>query len=43
MTTANDWYAHAREQFGRIDLLVNNAGIAPEQRVDLLQAGAREF
>ncbi len=24
--------------FGRIDLLVNNAGVAPEQRVDLLEA-----
>jgi len=24
--------------FGRIDLLVNNAGVAPDKRVDLLEA-----
>ncbi|HET6976433.1 MAG TPA: 3-ketoacyl-ACP reductase [Pyrinomonadaceae bacterium] len=35
--------AYAREHFGRLDLLVNNAGIAPEQRVDLLQAPAESF
>jgi 3-oxoacyl-[acyl-carrier protein] reductase len=27
----------AREKFPRLDLLVNNAGIAPKQRVDMLQ------
>jgi NAD(P)-dependent dehydrogenase (short-subunit alcohol dehydrogenase family) len=32
-----------REQFGRLDLLVNNAGIAPAQRVDLLDATAESF
>jgi 3-oxoacyl-[acyl-carrier protein] reductase len=35
--------AHTRERFGRIDLLVNNAGIAPEKRVDLLQTSAESF
>lgn len=35
--------AHAREQFGRLDLLVNNAGIAPEKRVDILQTSAESF
>jgi 3-oxoacyl-[acyl-carrier protein] reductase len=35
--------AHTREHFGRLDLLVNNAGIAPEQRVDLLQTSAESF
>jgi len=32
-----------RERFGRLDLLVNNAGIAPERRVDLLDATAESF
>src|SRR6185369_4401994 len=35
--------AHARERFGRLDLLVNNAGIAPEKRVDLLETSAESF
>lgn len=30
-------------QFGRLDLLVNNAGVAPKQRVDILQAGEQSF
>ena len=29
--------------FGRIDLLVNNAGVAPERRVDLLEAEPESF
>ncbi len=32
-----------REQFGRLDLLVNNAGIAPEKRMDLLDATIESF
>jgi len=32
-----------RDRFGRIDLLVNNAGIAPEQRADLLDATEESF
>jgi 3-oxoacyl-[acyl-carrier protein] reductase len=35
--------AETREKFGRLDLLVNNAGIAPEARVDLLDAGEERF
>jgi NAD(P)-dependent dehydrogenase (short-subunit alcohol dehydrogenase family) len=35
--------AHTRDVFGRVDLLVNNAGIAPEQRVDLLQTSGESF
>ena len=30
-------------QFGRIDLLVNNAGVAPAVRADLLEAGEESF
>ena len=32
-----------RSEFGRLDLLVNNAGIAPSMRVDLLDASEEEF
>jgi NAD(P)-dependent dehydrogenase (short-subunit alcohol dehydrogenase family) len=32
-----------REQLGRLDLLVNNAGIAPSKRVDLLEADEESF
>ncbi len=32
-----------RGEFGRLDLLVNNAGIAPEKRVDLLEATQESF
>src|SRR5690349_2483273 len=30
-------------RFGRIDLLVNNAGVAPKVRADLLDAGEESF
>ncbi len=33
----------ARDKFPRLDLLVNNAGVAPESRVDLLEAGEESF
>jgi 3-oxoacyl-[acyl-carrier protein] reductase len=32
-----------RERFGRLHVLVNNAGIAPPQRADLLEAGEESF
>ena len=35
--------AAAREHFGRLDVLVNNAGVAPEQRVDLLEATEESY
>ncbi len=34
---------HCRERFGRLDLLVNNAGIAPRERRDLLDASEESF
>lgn len=33
----------AERQFKRLDLLVNNAGIAPRERVDLLETGEESF
>jgi NAD(P)-dependent dehydrogenase (short-subunit alcohol dehydrogenase family) len=32
-----------KEQFGRLDLLVNNAGVAPEVRADILDASEESF
>jgi len=35
--------AFTRSAFGRLDLLVNNAGVAPEPRADLLEATEESF
>lgn len=35
--------AQTRESFGRLDLLVNNAGVAPKARVDILDASEESF
>ena len=46
VTSAEDRRAlleFARERFGRLDLLVNNAGIAPRVRLDLLEATEESF
>src|SRR4051812_21947521 len=32
-----------RAKFGRLDLLVNNAGVAPDIRADILEAGEASF
>ena len=32
-----------KERFGRLDLLVNNAGVAPEVRADILEASEESF
>jgi len=34
---------YTREHFGRLDLLVNNAGIAPRERLDILEATEESF
>ncbi|MHC4616644.1 MAG: 3-ketoacyl-ACP reductase [Planctomycetota bacterium] len=33
----------AKEKFGRCDMLVNNAGVAPEKRVDMLEATEQSY
>jgi NAD(P)-dependent dehydrogenase (short-subunit alcohol dehydrogenase family) len=35
--------AFCKEKFGRLDMLVNNAGIAPKVRADILEAGEESF
>lgn len=35
--------AHISDRYGRIDLLVNNAGIAPRERKDMLEATEESF
>jgi Dehydrogenases with different specificities (related to short-chain alcohol dehydrogenases) len=35
--------AFARQRYGRLDLLVNNAGMAPRERKDMLEAGEDSF
>jgi 3-oxoacyl-[acyl-carrier protein] reductase len=35
--------AHARSKYGRLDLLVNNAGMAPRERRDMLDATEESF
>jgi len=35
--------AAARARFGRLDVLVNNAGVAPSPRADVLEAGEESF
>src|SRR6516165_2480594 len=32
-----------QERFGRVDLLVNNAGVAPDVRADILEASEASF
>lgn len=39
----NDLIEFTRERFGRLDLLVNNAGMAPRERRDILEATEDSF
>lgn len=34
---------HIDQRFGRLDVLVNNAGVAPSERADILEAGEESF
>ncbi len=36
-------FASVRKRFGRLDLLVNNAGVAPLARTDILETGLESF
>lgn len=38
-----DLLSFARNSFGRLDLLVNNAGVAPDVRADILEATEQSF
>ena len=38
-----DILSSAKERFGRLDLLVNNAGIAPPERKDILEASEQSY
>jgi 3-oxoacyl-[acyl-carrier protein] reductase len=39
----DEMLAAVRQRFGRLDLLVNNAGIAPKERQDILEATEESF
>ena len=36
-------FREAQEKFGRVDVLVNNAGVAPRQRADITEMAERSF
>ncbi len=40
---ASAWCSETLDRYGRIDLLVNNAGMAPRLRVDLLEMGEASY
>ena len=40
---AADMLDAIRERFGRLDVLVNNAGVAPQVRADILEASEESF
>src|SRR4051812_28894444 len=42
-STRQELIEKVRAAFGRLDLLVNNAGVAPRQRVDLLSTTEASF
>ena len=39
----SDILKHVREEFGAVHVLVNNAGVAPRERLDLLEASEESF
>ena len=43
MSGVDDFVSEVKEKFGKIDLLVNNAGVAPKERKDILELNPDEF
>jgi len=37
------FFAHIQERYGRLDLLVNNAGVAPKERMDILETTEESY
>ena len=43
MQDVENFVSEVEEKFGKIDLLVNNAGVAPKERKDILELSPEEF
>lgn len=43
MSGVDNFVSEVKEKFGKIDLLVNNAGVAPKERKDILELNPDEF
>ena len=43
MNSVENLVSEVEEKFGKIDLLVNNAGVAPKERKDILELSPEEF
>lgn len=43
LETADEYVADTVDAFGRVDVLVNNAGVAPQVRADILEAAPESF
>ena len=43
MQDVENLVSEVEEKFGKIDLLINNAGVAPKERKDILELSSEEF